>query len=629
MAQALHKGPSAEEGSHHNALTTITTIAPVPVVAVKVINATTTTTTADKALVGAAAAAAGKAAEAVNEGETQGAETSSPEAQHQSSGSTTTKVTVPLGRWRMNNNNNNKNQVEVSELAQRTVDGLLKRYRVTIEEISREDWEKDGVEDGGVVLAFPEVSTTTTTTSTTTKTTTAKTTSSSVMLPAGIMETLLRDVVTAAADAADAGGDDRGAAKANAGTEQVRANAQLESSIRLESPQQHQQIQIQIQQKQKHDGLPQQQQHEAAERQEAMEPMTRDARSVPVLVSQVPPKIEPSSWPSPSTNTFGRDSNNKLLVAAAKDGESDSVDRIRRRPWPPRRHALRDGETITQSTVIGPDGTVQSRAVMVTTTRARPGTEMRCLAETNTHNKDRAQQQQQQQQPQEKAAHHEPQQGSTSSQYLDKTGLQSPEPQPLQQGQPQQQLHRSKLRERWAQRRHYRRHQADENPGTHKDGSDDGDERHLLWERRQQRERLRELREAEAQQREATAAAYGFTLQHPTLNNNNNNNKGGSVGNHHGNTGGDGGVQEDVVGPRSVWRDQHWHDQQEHRPRRGWRVREQRHGGATTVVEAEEEEKERGRFARSGHTSESKRTWPPKGYLRRQELERDEPRHNV
>ena len=137
---------------------------------------------------------------------------------------------------------------------------------------------------------------------------------------------------------------------------------------------------------------------------------------------------------------------------------------------------------------------------------------------------------------------------------------------------------------------------------------------HYLDRRRQQRERLRELREAEALQREATAAAYGFKTHHQALDHSN------DIG--HGDGGG--GVQEDL-GSRSVWMDSNQHNQrgQENRPRHGWPIRE-RDGSATAVAEEDEEARVAG-----WRTAGPKRTWPPKGYLRRQALERDEPRHNV
>ncbi|KAF9935820.1 hypothetical protein BGZ67_002955 [Mortierella alpina] len=525
-------------------------------------------------------------AQAAKEGVTHEAETSSPEA-HQSSGSA--MVIVP----RMMSS-----QASGTATAERP----LKWYRVTIEEISKGIWEKEEAEDG-VEVALPMVSTTTTSTTTTT--------TKSVLLPAGMVETLLRGV---AAGGGDARAD--GAAVLSANSEQVRVNALVES---------------------KGSESQQQQQHDKCEQQGPVEPTTQirsptrhaatacsvathntvteavtdttagtgsapmrvnnDASSVPVLVSKVK-ELSPSSWSSSTSS--GRDPN--LLVTANGDetrrrdaqsashprsledkslrhgkgnnssdgdddgdGDGESSDRVRRRPWPPRRDALRNGETVTQSTVIGPDGTIQSRTVMVTTTRAKRDAEMHHI-ETNVRSRDI-----QQQQPLESAAHHEPMNDFTSSQHLPTTELQPQESQKLQQGE----QHRSKLRERWAQRRH--RHQAHQDLWTQNEGSDEKDERHSLWERRRQhRERLRELREAEAQQREATAAAYGFNIHPPTLDNNG-----------------------------------------------GWSVRE-RNAGATAAAKEEDEDRVAG-----GRTSEPRRTWPPKGYLRRQELERDEPRHNV
>ncbi|KAF9984128.1 hypothetical protein BGZ75_004296 [Mortierella antarctica] len=556
-------------------------------------------------------------AQAAKEGVTHEAETSSPEA-HQSSGSL--MVIVPRLM---------SSQASGTATAERP----LTWYRVTIEEISKGSWEKEEAEDG-VEVALPMVSTTTTSTTTTT--------TKLVLLPAGMVETLLRGV---AAGGGDARAD--GAAVLSANSEQVRVDALVES---------------------KGSESQQQQQHDKCERQGPVEPTTQirnptrhaatacsvathntvteaaadtttgtgsapmrvnnDASSVPVLVSKVK-ELSPSSWSSSTSS--GRDPNllvtangdETVQVATQKtmailnhsqekeqepepdlrpwwqrrrdaqsashprsledkslrhgkgnnssdgdddgDGDGESSDRVRRRPWPPRRDALRNGETVTQSTVIGPDGTIQSRTVMVTTTRAKRDAEMH-HTETNVRSRDI-----QQQQPLESAAHHEPMNDFTSSQHLPTTELQPQESQKLQQGE----QHRSKLRERWAQRRH--RHQAHQDLWTQNEGSDEKDERHSLWERRRQhRERLRELREAEAQQREATAAAYGFNIHPPTLDNNG-----------------------------------------------GWSVRE-RNAGATAAAKEEDEDRVAG-----GRTSEPRRTWPPKGYLRRQELERDEPRHNV
>ncbi|KAG9322576.1 hypothetical protein KVV02_001369 [Mortierella alpina] len=591
--EAMHKGFSMDE-SHASAPAAL---APVTVVAAS-----------DTAL----------GAQAAKEGATHEAETYSPEA-HQSSGSA--MVIVP----RLMSS-------QASGIA--TAERPLKWYRVTIEEISKGGWQKEEAEDGVEVVALPMVSTTTTRTTTTT--------TQSVMLPTGMVETLLRGV---AAGGADARAD--GAAVLSANSEQVRVDALVES---------------------RGSELQQQQQHNECERQGPVEPTTQilnptrhdatacsaathktvteaatdttadigsapmrvdnDASSVPVLVSKVK-ELSPSSWSS-STNSR-RDPNllvtangdETVQVATQKtmailnhsqekeeeperdlrpwwqrrrdaqsaphprsledkslrcgkgssssdgdddgDGDGESTDRVRRRLWPPRQDALRNGETVTQSTVIGPDGTIQSRTVMVTTTRAKRDAEMH-HAETNVRSRDIQQQQQL-----ENAAHHEPLNDFTSSQHLPTTELQPQESQKLQQGE----QHRSKLRKRWAQRRH--RHQAHQDLWTQNEGSDEKDERHSLWERRrQQRERLRELREAEAQQREATAAAYGFNIHPPTLDNNG-----------------------------------------------GWSVRE-RKAGATAAAKEEDE----GRVA-GGRTSEPRRTWPPKGYRRRQELERDEPRHNV
>ncbi|KAF9960998.1 hypothetical protein BGZ70_008422 [Mortierella alpina] len=610
---------------------------------------------------------------AISRAETSG----SPEA-HPSVGSV--MVMVPR---RMNN--------QVSGTA--AGEGPLKLYRVTIEEVSSGDWKnKDEAneeeQEEGVELAIPTVSTTTKKRTTTTTTTTTQ----SVMLPAGMVETLLRGIAG-------------GAATVSASAGPVRVEGQVEST-----GSQSQQHQIQDQHRPTQEELPQQQQqrqeqqhqqqHEDCGRQGTVEPMTQflnpaeaaasseathatvtdaatdttagmrsapmrgshDNSSVPVLVSKVK-ELSPSvSWSSPTAS--GGDPNPRVAASGgdkpvqvvtqksnvglnhsqkteegperdlkpwwqrrrdaqsaphhrshedqslrrgkgsnSSDGDDDgdgdglSADRIRRRSWPPRRYALRNGETVTQSTVIGPDGTVKSRTVIVTTTtKAKQDTEKRPV-ETSVRSGDI-----QQHQPRESAPHQELLQDSTSSQHLPTAELQ-----------PQEQQHRSKLRERWARRHH--RQQAYEDLWNQKEGSDEKDERHFLWERRrQQRERLRELREAEAQQREATAAAYGFNVHHQTLNNNTSGNSSHGGG-------------EENAGLRPVSKDLHRHDQYhpEHRPRRSWRVRDQNGGVATVAVTEGDEE---GRVA-GGRTSEPRRTWPPKGYLRRQELERDEPRHNV
>ncbi|KAF9275753.1 hypothetical protein BGZ68_010532 [Mortierella alpina] len=634
--EALHKGFSVEES---------TVSAPVPA-PVRVTVAATAGIPLD--------------AQAMDEGATHTAEAPCLEA-HPPSGSAPAMVIVP---WLVSSH-------QASGAV--TAEGPLKQYRVTIEEISRRDGEKEG-EDGGVI-AVPTVSTTTTTTTT-----------QSVMLPAGMMETLLRSV------AAVGGAGDAAFTNANAG--QVPTEVQVELKG-LELQQQQLQHQQQQQQQQKQE-VPKQ--HEECERPGNPEPTTQvlnparpgptavsvttqgtvmdaaadtttsmqfdplevrndAASSVPVLVSRAK-ELSPSSMSSATTSK--RDSNlletangdepiqatthkgtigvNQSVVkdheperdlrpwwqrrrdtqsaphqrstedehldrgkgsnssngADNSDGDSETVDRFRRRQWPPRRHALRNGETVTQSTVIGPDGTVKSRTVMVTTTRAAQNAEMGHTM-TNVHI--------QQQQQQESAAQHDQLQASTSSSRLLSTELQPQEPQQEQ----QEQQHRSKLRERWAQRRHH--HQTHQDPWIQIEVSDEKDGRQLLWERRrQQRERLRELREAEALQREATAAAYGFNIHHQTLDN-----EGSGAG---------GGKVQETASSRSVWMgsNQHGENDQEHRPRRGWRVRE-RNTGAAAMVEEEEEE---GRIA-----SGSRRAWPPKGYLRRQEQERDEPRHNV
>ncbi|KAF9928176.1 hypothetical protein FBU30_002572 [Linnemannia zychae] len=142
---------------------------------------------------------------------------------------------------------------------------------------------------------------------------------------------------------------------------------------------------------------------------------------------------------------------------------------------------------------------------------------------------------------------------------------------------------RQSFRERWAQRRQEHREFLEELRSEREREHQEARRRHCEREsERGHRERRQELREAEARQREATAAAYGFI---PTSS------------------------SSSPTSPPPLARFGHDHGNNYRRSRR----------------EHEEDEVE-------NEIYEKTRPWPPKGYLKRQEREREEqnqPRHNV
>ncbi|KAG0197803.1 hypothetical protein BGX28_008696, partial [Mortierella sp. GBA30] len=247
--------------------------------------------------------------------------------------------------------------------------------------------------------------------------------------------------------------------------------------------------------------------------------------------------------------------------------------------------------TITQRTFTRPDGSIQSRTVIVTNSTTIPDPETG-LVKTIIHTKTQHPDGSIEESVRETEPHSCLEPASEKQKLLDS-----------------QKSYRSKLRERWAQRRQER--QMQERQERLEENLDKVQARVMndyAQLRQARRERLRELREAEAKQREATAAAYGFNNID------------------HGDKSVDNSIKEDLSQPRSQVR----------RVRHGWRAHEW-NAAATKEVQGEKVGEETadnvGELsdeALSASRSTSRRAWPPRGYLRRQELEaHNGPPHNV
>ncbi|KAF9133746.1 hypothetical protein BG015_003515 [Linnemannia schmuckeri] len=330
-------------------------------------------------------------------------------------------------------------------------------------------------------------------------------------------------------------------------------------------------------------------------------PKSSEAAPSSVLVNKVM-EVRPS-WDTTNNNT-----------------NNTSQDASRTKEWPPRhyQHERRPSESFTRTTITRPDGTIESKTVTfnrqsgVTETHTRIQRPDGSFLESSTHRINpssreiqvQAQEQQGQQVPQTR---HEG--GNPYRNHLNRAAAAAQQQQQHQQEKHDAQVvastiataaastppapspssassqHRPSFRERWAQRRQEHREfleelRAERERERRSQGSHD-QERGRQDERR--RERRQELRDAEARQREATAAAYGFV---PSASSSN-----------------------------SPHFEREREDNHHHRDRLRRRDRK---------VEDEEVEDE-GRQVRS-------RSWPPKGYLKRQEREQQEqqqPCHNV
>ncbi|KAF8935649.1 hypothetical protein BGZ47_009812 [Haplosporangium gracile] len=292
-----------------------------------------------------------------------------------------------------------------------------------------------------------------------------------------------------------------------------------------------------------------------------------------------------------------------------------SQDASRIREWPPRRHQheRRPSETVTFNRESG-----------VTETHTRIQRPDGSFLESSTHRispssrevQVQVQEQQGQQVPQTRheagnpyrnrlnraaaaaAQQQQHQQGHHDDQVVASTiaaAAASTPPAPSPSSAPSQ--HRPSFRERWAQRRQEHREfledlraerERERSQGSHDQEQGRQDER--------RRERRQELRDAEARQREATAAAYGFV---PSASSSSSSAS----------------ESASTTSSNLPHFDREREDHHHHRDRLSRRGRKV----------GDEEVEDEGRQYRS-------RSWPPKGYFKRQEREQQEqqqPRHNV
>ncbi|KAG9068204.1 hypothetical protein KI688_011799 [Linnemannia hyalina] len=314
----------------------------------------------------------------------------------------------------------------------------------------------------------------------------------------------------------------------------------------------------------------------------------------------------------------------------------------RTREWPPHRRQdqRRPSESFTQTTITRPDGTVESKTVTfnrqsgVTETHTRIQRPDGSFLESSTHrinpslrdaqekeqqqqpvpqtrhegenpyrnhlNRVAIQQQQQQQQQQQNDAKVVAATTTTTSASAAASTSTPPTPPSSSSSSSSPSQHRPSFRERWAQRRQEHREFLEElraerereRPHTSQD-CDQG--RGRQDDRR--RERRQELRDAEAKQRETTAAAYGFV---PSSSSSSSSASESS---------------SSLNGPRVD------REREDHRHHHRDRLRLGRR--------KEDEEKEDDGEGRQQYRS---RSWPPKGYLKRQEREQQDQqqsRHNV
>ncbi|KAF9281713.1 hypothetical protein BGZ88_011435 [Linnemannia elongata] len=294
------------------------------------------------------------------------------------------------------------------------------------------------------------------------------------------------------------------------------------------------------------------------------------------------------------------------------------------------------GASFTQTTITRPDGTIESKTVTfnrqsgVTETHTRIQRPDGSFLESSTHRINpslrEAQEKEQKEQEQQPVPSTRHEGGNPYRNHLNRVAAQ-------QQQQQQQQndaevvaattasaiaaststpptpplssstlpsQHRPSFRERWARRRQEHREfledlRAERERERSFTSQDHEQERGRQDDRR--RERRQELRDAEARQREATAAAYGFVPSSSSS-------------------------ASDSASSSSNWssvdreREDHRHHHRDRLRRRGRKD--------------EDEEKEYdGEGSQQQYRS---RSWPPKGYLKRQEREQQEqqePRHNV
>ncbi|KAF9131061.1 hypothetical protein BGW39_002322 [Mortierella sp. 14UC] len=325
-------------------------------------------------------------------------------------------------------------------------------------------------------------------------------------------------------------------------------------------------------------------------------------------------------------------------------------DSSRTRQWPPRR---RHSESFTQTTITHPDGTTESKTVTfnrhtgVTETHTRIQRPDGSFIESSTHRtnpshvsspsqgQEVSRQQQVQQTPQTQCKG-----GNPYRNHLNRVAAQ--QQQQGQQGQGQQAAetiasaplapaptvavatpthaptptpsHRPSFKERWNQRRQEHRefleelraereHEREQHTSAHTHATKDQQQQQHKEQQqseRGRRERRQELRDAEARQREAIAAAYGFVPTSPPPSSTPSPPSSASA-------------SSSTSSTSSNWsRFDRDHDQDRDHGRRHHRKRH------------EEED---------NYDNERSRSWPPKGYLKRQEREREQqqeqPRHNV
>ncbi|KAK5807846.1 hypothetical protein F5H01DRAFT_352735 [Linnemannia elongata] len=350
-----------------------------------------------------------------------------------------------------------------------------------------------------------------------------------------------------------------------------------------------------------------------------------------------PVPAKPSSEAAASSSVLV----NKVMEVRPSWDNNNSISQdtsSRTREWPPLRHQQqrRPSESFTQTTITRPDGTIESKTVTfnrqsgVTETHTRIQRPDGSFLESSTHRINpslrEAQEKEQKEQEQQPVPSTRHEGGNPYRNHLNRVAAQ-------QQQQQQQQndaevvaattasaiaaststpptpplssstlpsQHRPSFRERWARRRQEHREfledlRAERERERSFTSQDHEQERGRQDDRR--RERRQELRDAEARQREATAAAYGFV---PSSSSSASESASSSS---NGST-----VDRE--------REDHRHHHRDRLRRRGRKD--------------EDEEKE---YDGEGRQQQYRsRSWPPKGYLKRQEREQQEqqePRHNV
>ncbi|KAG0272099.1 hypothetical protein BGZ95_012168 [Linnemannia exigua] len=377
---------------------------------------------------------------------------------------------------------------------------------------------------------------------------------------------------------------------------------------------------------------------------------TAAAASVNTPVNSKPTEAAPSfSSSSPSSSVLVnkvievRPSWDRQDQASNSNNNNNAQDSSRTvRQWPPRRQ--RQSESFTQTTITRPDGTIESKTVTfnrstgVTETHTRIQRPDGSFLESSTHriNPSSYDPSLGQQQPSPQAMH----EGGERNPYHNHLSRVAQQ-QSQQQGQQLAEIvahapltpapvlvaassttatdparttttttttptastppHRPSFKERWAQRRQEHREFLEELRAERE--RERPQQTTTTTTKEQQcekgrRERRQELRDAEARQREATAAAYGFV---PSSSPPSPSSASSS--------------SSTTSSSSSNWsRFDRERDHHDHGRRRHHRKRHE---------EEDEGEEER------GNNDVRSRSWPPKGYLRRQEREREEPRHNV